>query len=103
MLAVIETGNRQYRVSEGDIIDVELLGTQAGEMITFDQVKLIERDGAVTVGTPNVKGAKVSATVLAEVKADKVLGISFRKRKGSKVTKGHRQKYNRVKITEIKS
>ncbi|MHC4885726.1 MAG: 50S ribosomal protein L21 [Planctomycetota bacterium] len=103
MQAVIETGNRQYTVSEGDVIDVELLGADTGADVTFDQVKLIDNEGAVTVGTPNVDGASVSATILDEIKADKVVGISFRRRKGSQVKTGHRQRYNRVKITGIKN
>jgi large subunit ribosomal protein L21 len=100
MHAVIETGGRQYRVTEGDVIDVQLLGQEDGE-VSFDRVKLVESEDAVKVGAPDVDGATVAGTVLGTVKGRKVVGVSFRRRKGSKKTKGHRQKFSRVKITGI--
>jgi large subunit ribosomal protein L21 len=101
MYAIIENAGRQYRVAEGDTIDIDLTGRDAGEAVTFDQVRLCERDGEVTVGTPNVEGASVSGEVVGTVKGPKLRATVFRRRKGSKSTYGHRQKYTRVRITGI--
>ncbi|MHC4872173.1 MAG: 50S ribosomal protein L21 [Planctomycetota bacterium] len=102
MYAIIENGGRQYKVSEGDVIDIDLVKAEADSEITFDKVKMLDADGDVKVGTPDVSGATVTASVVGEIKTDKVLGTSFRRRHGSKVTKGHRQRYTQVKITGIK-
>ena len=72
MYAIIATGGKQYKVSEGDIIRVEKLGVEAGQTVTFDQV-LAVNNGEMTVGAPTVSGASVSATVLREAKAKKVV------------------------------
>ena len=103
MYAIIENGGKQYKVSEGDIIDIDLIDAENNSDFTFDKVKMVENDGDVKIGKPDVSGAIVSASVIGMVKADKVIGTSFRRRHGSMVTKGHRQKYTRVKITGIKS
>ncbi|MFH0909929.1 MAG: 50S ribosomal protein L21 [Planctomycetota bacterium] len=101
MHAVIQAQGRQYRVSEGDVIDIPLQDLKPGGTLTFSEVKLIEEGDRVRIGAPDVEGAAVTATVVGESKGPKVRGISFRRRKGSKVTKGHRQHYTRVKITKI--
>jgi large subunit ribosomal protein L21 len=101
MYAIIENAGRQYKVAEGDVLDIDLRKADAGEALTFDMVKLLERDGEVKVGTPNVDGASVTAEVMGIVKAPKVRGISFRRRKGSRVKYGHRQQYTRLRITGI--
>ena len=72
MYAIIATGGKQYKVEEGDVIKVEKLGVEAGETVTFDQV-LVVSDGETKVGTPTVAGASVTATVVAEGKAKKVI------------------------------
>jgi len=101
MYAIIEVGSRQYRVAEGDVIDVDRRDADEGSEVVFDQVKLVEGEDGVRVGTPAVAGASVAAQVVGEVKGPKVRGCSFRRRKGSKVKYGHRQRYTRVKITGI--
>jgi large subunit ribosomal protein L21 len=100
MLAIIETGSKQYKVKQGDIIEVELL--EAERHVTFDKVLLVSADGKVTVGTPYVKGAKVAAKVLGDFKDDKVTTFKFRHKVNYHRTIGHRQNYTRVQIEEVK-
>jgi len=96
--AVITTGGQQYLVSEGDVIDVDLLGDK--KTITF--APLFVTDGKETsVGTPEVSGVKVSAKVLEEVKDDKVVAIRYKAKKRVHKTQGHRQRYSRIQITSI--
>jgi len=101
--AIIEDSGRQLRVSEGDVVDVDLreLGESA-KQITFDRVLLVADAGKVTVGTPLVKGAKVVADVVADqVKAEKITIRKFRRRKGYRRKIGHRQRYLRVRVAKI--
>ncbi len=100
MQAVIQTGGKQYTVAEGDEIFVELLNTEVGGEVSFDDVRLITGD-ETKIGTPNVEGASVSGKVLEMVKGPKTRCVFFRRRKDSKTVKGHRQKYLKVKITGI--
>jgi large subunit ribosomal protein L21 len=100
--AIIQTGGKQYRVQPGDVVDVELLGIEAGGKATFDEVLLTADDSGVKIGTPLLKGAKVTAEVIEEQhKAPKVVSFKFRRRKGYHRTVGHRQKLTRVKVGEI--
>lgn len=99
--AIIQKGSHQYRVSEGDVIDVDRMDAESGSEVTFDQVKLVGGENGVSVGAPLVDGASVAATVVGEVKGEKKRGMNFRRRKGSKRKLGHRQRYTRVKITGI--
>lgn len=102
--AIIQTGGRQFRVQPGDVIDVELLDVEAGKKTTFEEVLLASNDSGVKIGTPLVKGAKVTAEVLEEEhKAPKVVSYKFRRRKGYHRTVGHRQKLTRVKVADIKA
>ena len=101
MYAVIETGGKQYRVSTGDVIDVERLETE-GDEISFDRVLMIEDDGQVRVGSPALDGASVRASVVSEVRAPKVIVFKKKRRKGYKRRTGHRQNMLRVEIGEIK-
>ncbi|MBP6880813.1 50S ribosomal protein L21 [Candidatus Saccharibacteria bacterium] len=96
--AVIETGGKQYIVSKDDILDVELLGDE--KKVSFDVLLIIDGDD-VQVGAPLVKGAKVSAEVLEVVRAPKVTAIRYKAKKRVHKTRGHRQSYTRIKITEI--
>ena len=96
--AVIETGGKQYIVSKDDILDVELLGDE--KKVSFDVLLIIDGDD-VQVGAPLVKGAKVSAEVLEVVRAPKVTAIRYKAKKRVHKTRGHRQNYTRIKITEI--
>ena len=101
MFAIIETGGKQYKVSEGDTIFVEKLNAEENETVVFDCVKALSRDGALKVGTPNVEGAKVSATVLKNGKGKKIVVLKYKSKKDSKKKLGHRQPYTKVQITAI--
>ena len=101
MYAVIATGGKQYRVSEGTVVRVEKLDADAGATIEFNQVLLIGEGADVSVGAPYVTGARVTATVQAHGKADKVSFVKFRRRKHYLRQKGHRQPYTEVKVTGI--
>jgi len=103
MYAVVETGGKQYRVAAGDKLEVEKLKAEAGESVTFDKVLMVNNDGAVTLGSPTVEGASVEATVLDQIKGDKVVAFKFKRRKGYRNKKGHRQLHSVVEIKEIKT
>lgn len=101
MYAVIATGGKQYRVSEGTVVRVEKLDADAGATVEFNQVLLIGEGADVSVGAPYVTGARVTATVQAHGKSDKVQITKFRRRKHYLRQKGHRQPYTEVKVTGI--
>ena len=102
MYAVFETGGKQYRAAAGDLVKVEMLGEEDGATVTFDKVLLVNQDGKVTVGTPTVANATVSAEVVtAEQKDKKVVGFKMKRRKHSRTKNGHRQRHSIVKITGI--
>ena len=100
MYAIIATGGKQYKVAEGDIINVEKLGVEAGQTVTFDTV-LVANDGDVKVGNPTVSGASVSATVMGDVKGKKVIVYKYKRKTGYHNKNGHRQSYTKVKIEKI--
>ena len=100
MYAVIATGGKQYKVSEGDIIKVEKLDVQAGETYTFDKVLLVSGDD-VKVGTPTVSGATVEADVIDTVKGKKIIVYKYKRKTGYHKKNGHRQLYTKVKIDKI--
>lgn len=97
MYAIIATGGKQYKVSEGDVIRVEKLGAEADSKFTFDQVLYV--DGKV--GNPTVEGASVEATVVADGKAKKVVVYKYKRKTGYHKKNGHRQQYTEVKIDKI--
>ena len=102
MYAIIQTGAKQYKVQAGDIIEVEKLGLEAGAEVTFDQVLAVAGDdGKLNIGTPMVDGAKVTAKVLDEFRAKKIVVFKMKRRKGYRRTQGHRQNLTRVEITAI--
>ncbi len=102
MLAVLRTGGKQYIVRPGDVISIERLNKQAGESVVFEEVLTVEDDdGNVSVGTPTVPGATVKGEVLGETKGPKVVVFKFRRRKGYRRKKGHRQLMSTVRIVEI--
>lgn len=103
MYAVFTTGGKQYRVSQGDVINVELLAAEAGEKIDFDQVLMVANGENIQVGQPMLAGAKVSAEVLGERSGDKITTIKIKRRKHHMKKIGHKQHYLAVKITEIQS
>jgi large subunit ribosomal protein L21 len=98
--AIIKTGGRQYRVAEGDTIDVDLLEVEAGKTATFDDVLMYADGDKFTHGTP-IDGAKVTAEVVEQRKDKKVIAFKFKRRKGYHRTVGHRRKLTRVKIKSI--
>ena len=100
MYAIIATGGKQYKVAEGDVIKVEKLGVEAGEQVTFDQV-LAVNNGELSIGCPTVEGATVSATVVANGKAKKVIVYKYKRKSGYHKKNGHRQLYTQVKIDKI--
>lgn len=101
MYAVIVTGGKQYRVSEGDTLKVEKLVAEAGSNVEFDQVLMAGEGESVQVGAPYIDGGKVTAEVVAHGRGKKVEIIKFRRRKHSRKRQGHRQDYTQVRITGI--
>ena len=101
MYAIIETGGKQYKVAEGDIITVEKLGVEAGQEYTFDKVLVLAKDGDVKVGAPYVEGAAVTASVIGDGKAKKVVVYKYKPKKGFHKKNGHRQAFTQVKIEKI--
>lgn len=100
--AVIETGGKQYTVSVGDIVDVELLGDfKEGDKVTFDKVLLSDDGQAATIGTPYIKGASVTATYLGLKKGPKISIVRYKAKSNRDRKVGHRQKYARVEIKSI--
>ena len=101
MYAVVETGGKQYRVMQGETLRVELLTAEPGSTVEFDRVLLVGNGESVTVGSPLVNGAKVTATVKNHGRADKIRIVKFRRRKHHRKQMGHRQHYTEVEITGI--
>src|SRR3981081_1382483 len=99
--AIIKTGGRQYRVAEGDTIDVDLVDVEAGKTATFGDVLMYADGKKRTHGDPFISGAKVTAEVFEQRKDKKVIAFKFRRRKGYHRTVGHRRKLTRVKIKSI--
>ena len=101
MYAIIKTGSKQYRVEKGAVIDVELLGIDAGEKVEFKDI-LFVNDGEVSmVGSPNLAEYVVQGEIMDIVKGPKVFALKYKRRKNYCRKRGHRQGYSRVKITEI--
>ncbi|MCI5597366.1 MAG: 50S ribosomal protein L21 [Lachnospiraceae bacterium] len=100
MYAIIATGGKQYKVSEGDVIRVEKLGVEAGSAYTFDQVLFVGGEEA-KVGNPTVEGASVEATVVGDGKAKKVIVYKYKRKTGYHKKQGHRQAFTQVKIEKI--
>lgn len=102
MYAIINDSNQQTTVRAGDVITCDLKASaQAGETIVFDQVLLVGNEGTVQVGKPTVSGASVTGEILGEIKGPKLVAFRFKRRKNIRVKRGHRQRYTRVRITEI--
>lgn len=101
MYAVIETGGKQYKVSEGDVIYIEKLDVEAGAEVSFDNVLLIGEGSDVKVGAPLVDGVSVAAKVIKNDKAKKVVVYKYKPKKGYHKKQGHRQPYTKVEITKI--
>jgi len=103
MYAVILTGGKQYRVSEGDTIKVEKLDANTGDALTINEVLVVGKDNETVVGAPYVAGASVEAEVLGQGKADKVIIFKYKAKKDYRKKQGHRQPYTELKIKTIKA
>jgi len=103
MYAVIESGGKQHRVEEGEILKLEKLDVATGDRINFDKILMIGEGDSVKIGTPYVGGGEVSAEVLSQGRGDKIRIVRFNRRKHFRKTQGHRQWFTEVKITGIKA
>lgn len=103
MYAVIETGGKQYRVQEGDVLYVEKLDVNVGETVTVDKVFLLEKDGVVKVGTPVVDGAKAVLKVVEHGKGDKIIVFRYKAKKNVRRKQGHRQPYTKVVVEALQA
>ena len=101
MYAIIETGGKQFKVSEGDVIKCDLVETEAGSDVTFERVVLASSGDSVSVGSPLVSGASVTGTVLRQDKDKKILVFKYKPKKRVRKLTGHRQRFAEVKITKI--
>ena len=103
MYAIIETGAKQYRVAQGDTVEIERLAVEAGQPFTFDRVLMVNNDGKVAVGTPTVPQATVVADVVEHIRGPKLIAWKLRRRKGYRKKIGHRQELTVIKVKEIKA
>ena len=103
MYAIIETGGKQYKVTEGDTLFIEKLEAAAGETVTFDKVLAVLNGEEATFGTPVVAGAAVEANVVKNGKGKKVIVYKYKPKKGYHKKQGHRQPYTKVEITAVKA
>ena len=103
MYAVIQTGGKQYRVSEGDVLNVEKLAVEAGENVVFDKVLTVVNDGDVMIGKPVVEGAKVTAKVVEHGKAKKIFVFKYKAKSNYRKRQGHRQPFTKVEISKIEA
>lgn len=101
MYAIIKTGGKQYKVREGDTVEVELLDGEAGDTVELNQVLMVAGDGETAVGSPTVEDALVRATILDEVRGEKVVVFKYKPKNRYARKTGHRQNYTRLKIDEI--
>ena len=100
--AVFKTGGKQYRVSEGDILDVEKLDLEEGSEAKFEEVLLVNDGSATQIGTPTVEGATVTAKVVQQFRGKKGIAFKFKRRQGYHKTKGYRRHLTKLEITSIK-
>ncbi len=101
--AIIETGGKQYKVTEGDELDIERVNSTQGSVITLNKVLLISDGKDINVGSPYLKDVCVICDYLSHFKADKVISFKYRRRKSSHWKKGHRQLLTRIKVKEIRT
>lgn len=101
MYAIIKTGGKQYRVSEGDVLSVEKLPVAEGEEVVFDQVLTVVSDSDIKIGKPVVEGAKVTAKVVEHGKGKKILIFKYKAKSNYRKRQGHRQPYTKVEISKI--
>lgn len=102
MYAIVDIAGKQFKVEKNKFIYAPLMEAVEGTEVSFDQVLLVDNEGKINVGTPTVKGAKVSGKVLEHVKGDKLIVFKKKRRKGYQKKNGHRQKFTKVLIEDIK-
>lgn len=100
MYAIIATGGKQYRVSEGDVIYIEKIDAQVDSTVSFD-VLLVGNDGDVKIGTPVVEGVKAEGKVVGQIRGEKIVVFKYKSKKNYRRKQGHRQPYTKVEITKI--
>ena len=100
MYAIIATGGKQYRVSEGDVIYIEKIDAQVDSTVSFD-VLLMGNDGDVKIGTPVVEGVKVEGKVVGQIRGEKIVVYKYKAKKNERKKQGHRQPYTKVEITAV--
>ena len=100
--AIVENGGKQYKAVEGSMIDVDLIDVEVGQENKLDEVLLVVEDEKIQVGTPSVKGAQVTTSVVDHIKGQKVITFKYSPKKRIRVKTGHRQQYTRLKIESIK-
>lgn len=103
MYAIVETGGKQYKVAVGDTVDVERLDAEVGEAVALDRVLMVADEEGVRVGQPAIEGGQVSATVLEQGRGKKVIIFKHRPKKHSRLKKGHRQDFTRLRIDAIQA
>ncbi|HHX23219.1 MAG TPA: 50S ribosomal protein L21 [Thermoanaerobacterales bacterium] len=101
MYAIIETGGKQYRVSEGDVIRVEKLSAKEGELVELDKVLAVSKDDQLLVGKPWLEEAKVTAKVLQHGRGDKIIVFKYKPKKNYRKKQGHRQPFTEIQIEKI--
>jgi len=103
MYAIIETGGKQYKVQEGDVLYIEKLNAAEGEVVSFDRVLAVSKEGGLVVGSPLVSGAAVSAKVEKHGKGEKIIVYKYKAKKNYHKKQGHRQPYTKVVVEKIQA
>lgn len=103
MYAVIVTGGKQYKVTEGEIFSVEKLDAAAGDKLTLGQVLMVKDDSGVKIGSPLLEGAKVTVEVIEQGRGKKITVYKYKKRKNERKKQGHRQAYTKLKVEKIEA
>ena len=101
MYAIVKTGGKQYKVAQGDVLFVEKLEANEGDVVTLDQVLAVAGENGLTVGSPVVEGATVTAKVVAQGKAKKVIVYKYKAKKDYRRKQGHRQPYTKIVVEKI--
>lgn len=101
MYAIVETGGKQFKVQEGDLLKVESLGIEEGRQVVLDKVLLVGKDDGVSVGAPYVQGASVQASVVANGRDKKILVFKFKSKKNYRRMRGHKQHFTEIRIDGI--
>jgi len=101
MYAVVKTGGKEYRISQGDLIRVEKMEGKVGDQVTMKDILMVSHEGQVQVGNPLLANAVITGEIVQQVKGKKVLTYKMKRRKNYRRTKGHRQTYTYIKVNEI--